>query len=344
MQKEDFYIFVMNSIPELCRKYSYEQLFNIGREFPFDDRLKYDYKIKCHLRRKNYSDKFSSYDNEEIFLKALIWNNELDYIIDNSKDIFVRGRLHKNIIDYLKKNINNISEKDYKKIESAIAYSLYTKRTWFQTEKSEILKDLLVDITREENVSILDIEELAQRGYATVFKLGQKVIKVGNERICPIIPDNSRLLIPDFRGRIGSAFIEINDFVEGVGEASRKELCDTYKEIRLQTVKWIDPTSENAGIADKRIIASIKKKRATKNLAELGIARNEDAFSEGLKVGDLIVIDLDHLFWEDETDKIERAQWDTAYELVEMVDSFEIDFLKDQQKLTYKYRNKKQTP
>ena len=62
----------MNSIPELCRKYSYEQLFNIGREFPFDDRLKYDYKIKCHLRRKNYSDKFSSYDNEEIFLKALI--------------------------------------------------------------------------------------------------------------------------------------------------------------------------------------------------------------------------------------------------------------------------------
>lgn len=325
------YDFMMNKIEELCKKYSKEQLFNLGKELSFKERLKFDYKISCYFDNKKYEELFSDIYHRNTFLEKLIQNNELEYILDNYREIIIlRDRqLPINILNYIKLNKDKIEKENITKIEDAITTVIYkgcsTKANPDITELYNLIKNVALD----ENVDMLDIKLIGYGAFFNVYRLGNKVIKVGYNRQCKTIPDSNRLLIPDIRKKVGSVFVEVNDYIECIGDASKEEMYKVYEDERVQNLKWLDPMEGNAGRIDARILESIKRKRMTIRLQDVGIEENEKALPFDLNIDDLIIFDLDHIFWENDIEAIEMTSWDLSEGVLARYDIFEERFKRE---------------
>ena len=143
---------------------------------------------------------------------------------------------------------------------------------------------------------------IAKKG--KVYCLGEKAIKIGYTRRCPSIPDNRRLLIPDFKGYIEKEYVEVTDYLETTKDISEEEAYQVYKELRDMGIVWIDPYEHNLARVTENVLNNIKERRKKGNIK--GVTPNgSSSFWDELKVGDLVIIDLDHMFYEHETETIE---------------------------------------
>lgn len=130
-----------------------------------------------------------------------------------------------------------------------------------------------------------------------------KVIKIGYNRGTERFPDNPYIVRPLIRRYIGDdetrVFVEVTERVKIIrkDEISEEELYGLYKKLREIGLVWTDVERRNAGILirdnkvywDKKIASdtdalNLDKKRGT----------------EELKAGDLVVLDADYIF--DEND------------------------------------------
>lgn len=308
------------NIQSLFCSCSDEELYNMGKDLVYNERvIFYDY-IKCIKEHKVFSPTFSVYNCGDIVLGELIKHDELDYIIENISLIMKpSSNLKCELLNYLKEKINYISDEDLVKIEYSIASTISTCIKNRADVVSRI-RDLLVDVAKKENVSLLDIRKIDYGSYSQVYRLGNKVIKIGLSRAVKNIIDNRLLLIPDYKSFIGSEYIEITDYIEIDNEdVSFNDLYMMYEELREQGITWLDPSRENVTRIDKDTLDKIKGK----DKRGLGFCDNPNYNDKELAVGDLIIIDLDHLVSTDDIDTIAHIKYSLNEIIVEKLESFE---------------------
>ena len=316
----EYYDKLIANAKDLFCSCSEEELYIIGKDFAYNERVRfYDY-IRCIKEKKDFHQTFSIYNCGDIVLNELIKHDELKYIIENiSKIMKPSSNLKHELLTYLKQKINCISEDDLLKIEYAIANTLCN----CINNKDEVvskIRNLLIDVATSEKVSLLDIRKIDYGAYSQIYRLGEKVIKMGLNRAVENIIDNRLILIPDYKGFIGSEYIEITDYIEIDNEGvTFNDLYMMYEELREQGITWLDPSEENVTRVDQKTLDKIKKKDKKK----LGFDTNLNYNNKELVVGDLIIIDLDHLISTDDINMIKHIKYNLNEIIVEKLDYFE---------------------
>ena len=298
------YKFLMDNAEKLCEVYDYETLFNKGKILPYKKRLNYSYKIRCILDNLEYKEVLALLKYEDDFLKTLINNNELDYLIKSIKDIVRYHKLNDIVLAYIKQNIDSIPNTILEEIILVIIKSLTESASIYSNYNIEPLRNLLLKAANEQELSILDLKYVGAGGFTKVYRLGEKAIKIGYTRRCTSIPDNRRLLIPDFKGYIEKEYVEVTDYLETTKDISEEEAYQVYKELRDMGIVWIDPYEHNLARVTEIVLNNIKERRKKGNIKGV-IPNDNSSFWDELKVGDLVIIDLDHMFYENEPEIIE---------------------------------------
>ncbi len=312
----------------IVNHYDKKDILIMSNDLKYDDRLKFLYKTYCISNNKDFKESFASYYYEEEFLKQLVSNNELEYIVKNINKIIKRADSLKDIpLSYLKNNEDKINMEDLDRIEDAIAKatSMYYPNT---KEKDMIkLKELLSKTAREENTTLLDLRSIDYGCYSKVYKLKNKIVKVGYKRECPDMPENNRILYPYYKGYIGSDYVEITDYVNSIGKITDEELYDVYRDIRNEGLVWLDPGKENLARISSDILYKMHNRR--KDLTNKGIIKNDKHVTE---LKDILLIDLDHVVFEDDDDNIERIRKKLSEVRLSMLDRLEIRYCNEMKK------------
>ena len=316
----EYYDKLIANAKDLFCSCSEEELYIMGKDLDYNERVRfYDY-IRCIKEKKDFHQTFSIYNCGDIVLNELIKHDELKYIIENiSKIMKPSSNLKHELLTYLKQKINCISEDDLLKIEYAIANTLCNCINNRDEVVSKI-RNLLIDVATSEKVSLLDIRKIDYGAYSQIYRLGEKVIKIGLNRAVENIIDNRLILIPDYKGFIGSEYIEITDYIEIDNEGvTFNDLYMMYEELREQGITWLDPSEENVTRVDQKTLDKIKKKDKKK----LGFDTNLNYNNKELVVGDLIIIDLDHLISTNDINMIKHIKYNLNEIIVEKLDYFE---------------------
>lgn len=179
-----------------------------------------------------------------------------------------------------------------------------------EKEKEECktaLDIVLREVLDETNKDYTDIEFVGEGSYSTVYRIGNKVIKFGDEILKYQIPNHRRFLQPIARANYTledksvMAYFEVTSYADtffSEKEQDDEKLYQIYKELRDSGIVWIDAKWENVG---KLLDDNVTKWRGQ----VIDVAPNSVGFSksyegEPLKRGDMVIIDLDYLFREDD--------------------------------------------
>lgn len=231
-------------------------------------------------------------------------SKNIDYFINKSnhlldlKKILVKHNYDNNIINKIDKKIDDNLD--------TIVYEIIDDRLNVEDIKNEkildFVKELVKELTSYEKVNYHQIEKLVGGAYSAVFKIGNKVLKIGTVRHNFKIKDNKRFLKPLYRNEIKSInndnvvlCVEITEVVD-TNNITIDDVYYLYKELRVQNLVWTDCRIENVGrlIRDNKIyFDGISKvdKNATGYL-------NEN--NEILKKGQLVIIDNDYIYEADD--------------------------------------------
>ena len=320
MKKNDLYSILINETKEICEAKGYNYAYKLGRIFDYKKRVAFDHKIKCEKIESRFSPMFSLYEHEKEFLYKLIKNDELYYILDNINDIIRNSHcLSNNLLTYLNDNRARINDRDYNNIEIAITKSVSEFYPLVKEEDMKRLRDLLVSVADGENKSLLDIKVFNYGGFSKVYRIGNKIVKIGYKRMCENIVDQRRLLLPYFKDYVGKDFVEITDYLEPAKDISFEEIYSVYKELRDQGIIWLAPNEENLARVDKKTLENNKRKKKE----GIGLLKNYNYLDKDLEVGDLLIIDLDHMVYENDVEKIRDIEFDLDGALLERRHYFE---------------------
>ena len=248
---------------------------------------------------------------DNILLSILLFNykdvtiNNIDTIINHSiklldlKFILNQYGFSKDKIDM----VNQIIINNKKLVSEEILSSAVGMRDL----KDDIIKDTVSIITEElmhnENINYEDINILSKSGaYSIVYKIGDKVLKIGKKREVFTKINNKRFLQPLYRDEILDKddkdflfCIEITEFVD-TKNITKEDVYFIYKELRDCGLVWTDCKEDNLGrlLKDNKVyFKGIDKvdKNATGYI-------NDNI--EILKKGDLVIIDNDYIYNEEE--------------------------------------------
>ena len=298
---------LINNISILVNTLSNSELFDYGRKLEYKERLMFDYYVKCLNNNETFSEISAFYMHESEFINKLIDNNELSYILDNiDKIIRNDSSFDNNLFDYLKENQNKIHSDIIDKIYMLIAQSISQFYPNVKKENIDKLKQLVKNVVEEENASIFDIRKVDYGGYSKIYKINDKIIKVGYKRECEKIINNNRLLIPEFKGLIGADYVEITDYLSDKDNIGDEDVYNVYKDLRNQGLIWLDPTVKNLARLSKK--ALLNQYINKKNIDNLDIIENPNYIEPNLSIGDLVIIDLDHIIFDFDIEKKKKIE------------------------------------
>ena len=159
---------------------------------------------------------------------------------------------------------------------------------------------IIVDeVAQNENVDISKLEYIGKGSLTEVYKLGNKVIKFGKNRLTDKIPYHRRILQPLVRRRVYNSFkdiyIEIAEYIKTDNEITDEDAYAIYKELRKDGIIWFDAKRENLGRLEKDNIAHFNEQIYVKN-ETVGYIPETINKEETLHKGDLVILDTDLLF------------------------------------------------
>ena len=319
---------LMNNINIIAKKYNDKELLSLSKTLEYKQRLNFHYKINCYLNNTPYKEILATYNYQDKFIKKLEDNDELEYIVKNIHKIIKNSSVLKDTpLLYLKQNENRINKEDSNRIESTIAKTTSMYYPNIEKENLDKLTELLKSTAREENTTLLDIRYIGYGAYSEVFRIKSKIIKVGYKRECPNIPENNRILIPYFKGNIGSDFIEINDYISNIGKITTEDVYSVYKDIRDEGLIWLDPGKDNIAKVSDEILYKINLRK--NNLTNKGIIKNNNHIPEQKNI---LLIDLDHIIFENDEEKIEKIRKNLSEERNATLDKLETRYCKETKK------------
>ena len=115
----------------------------------------------------------------------------------------------------------------------------------------EIIEQIINELLKHEGKQKEDIIKIAEGGYSSVYKIGSKIIKIGEEPQTYKLPkDSKRFLRPLIRRKIETKGkminIEITEAVDTEG-ITDEDVYKIYKELREEGIIWTDAKKENLG-------------------------------------------------------------------------------------------------
>lgn len=155
---------------------------------------------------------------------------------------------------------NNMQVDCYKALLNLILNTRHLK------ELDDIEEDKLLEVVEVLNQNgINDFSECVKIGsgtYSTVYKLGNKVVKIGLAKLNTEILEDSRIVKIYYKNNIAitkNGFkmvlgIEIQDFVEVIEKVEERDLYKVYKDLRDNNFVWTDVKSSNVGISDGKFV------------------------------------------------------------------------------------------
>ncbi len=170
-----------------------------------------------------------------------------------------------------------------------------------------LLAILLKELCDNEKINLNEIEFIANGATSYVYRIGDKILKIGSSRFSKDIPKNPYILAPLLRRSFEfndkyqeKIFIEITERVDIVSqeEVTEEDLYKLYSSLRNIGIEWVDIDYRNVGrlIKDNTIHwhEDIKP-------ADTAISMHGQDSETTLKKGDLVIIDSDFIYNANET-------------------------------------------
>ena len=193
------------------------------------------------------------------------------------------------------------------KNKNLVSDEIITAMFDFKLVENDIIRKTVSFIVKElsenENIDYNDICLLSKNGaYSIVYQIGDKVLKIGRRREVFTKKNNKRFLQPLYREEILNKdelnflfCIEITERVDTTN-ITKEDVYQIYKGLRSQGLIWTDCKEDNIGrlLKDNKVyFRGIDKvdKVATGYLNDI---------DEILKKGDLVIIDNDYIYDEEE--------------------------------------------
>jgi len=178
---------------------------------------------------------------------------------------------------------------------------------------NEIIFMILNEIAQNENTKLENLELIGKGDYSYVYKLGNKIIKIGKSRETNTFPNNPYIIKPLLRksfeiGDKNQLFIEICEKVQ-TNCCTFEDVYILYKKLRNISLVWVDPKLSNIGILerDNKIYWNKNLNPNDKTLMLDNYRKDSE-----LKKGELVIIDADSIY--DENNKPAHFQKVCNYE------------------------------
>ncbi len=283
----------------ICRKFGIQTILKMTREKAFKERFEYIHEMYEGIRMKYYT--------IDEYIEDLIKSNEIDYICDNMEQVVASSDIHSLIKLGLLKKIKQLNADRFSEIHSSIVCKMTGIKPQLLDANTLLGLTIIVDeVAQNENVDIADLEYIGKGTLANVYKLGNKVIKFGRNRLTDKIPYHRRILQPLVRRRVYSGFkdlyVEIAEYIKPDNEITDEDAYSIYKELRDDGIVWLDAKRENLGRLEKDNIAHFKEPIYVKN-ETVGYIPETIKKEEPLHKGDVVILDTDFLFREQDFDE-----------------------------------------
>lgn len=210
-------------------------------------------------------------------------------------------------LDYFKKDekiynvlSNSINRQENIFLKNILIYSLNISSKEIEEEKiMPYFKRIVDEVLEYEGKMCSDIRLIGEGGSSCVYKMGNKVLKLGRSRLGFKIDNNKRFLCPLLRQDIKSIkddtlfFIEITEKVK-TDNISEEDAYSIYKELRDEGLVWLDCYPANLGRLIKPNKIYFKDEL---NPFKEAINYNTD-LKEELDSGELVILDNELIFKE----------------------------------------------
>ncbi len=196
---------------------------------------------------------------------------------------------------------------------------------------SKTLSIIIDELLESENLSWVDITAIGKGGFCTVYKLGDKVLKVGEPRVSYKIPNHERIVQPILRTNLTGknsqkpfCCLEISDYLRTYFKSTEKNdlnlLYTVYKELRDAGIKWTDVKWDNVGRLIRPNTPTLNGKEIYINPNSVGFDKQND---KTLGKGNIVIIDSDFIYnFDEDSEKI-------YYGSINMYDDFENRYRKE---------------
>ena len=199
-----------------------------------------------------------------------------------------------------------------------------------ETIKEEKLENYLTiainEILEEEGKEVGDIEEYGNGSRTKVYKIGNKIIKTGVSRWDDTVCYHKRILKPLLnvklckQNSIGELLhLEITELAD-IKNISEDEVYLVYKELREDGIIWADAKRTNLGRLIRPNVAYFKGISEV-SYKTMGFREEVPEGEEPLGTGELVIIDLDQIYREEEfmmsieSDRVESQMFfESTYE------------------------------
>ena len=278
----------------IYKKFGIETILKMTQGMNFKKRFEYIHEMYEGFRMKYYT--------LDEYVEDLIANSESEYICDNMEQLIDLGDIQSLIKLGLLEKLKHLNPDKFKEVHSVIVCKMTGMKPQFlDSITSYGLTKIVNEIAQNENVDISDIEHIGRGSLANVYKLGNKVIKFGKNRLTDKIPYHKRILQPLLRRRVLSGFkdlyIEISEYLSPDNSITDEDAYLIYKELRDDGIIWLDAKKENLGRLQKDNIAHFKDQLYVKN-ETVGYIPETIQQDEPLHKGDLVILDTDFLYRE----------------------------------------------
>ena len=254
-------------------------------------------------------------------LMSYLISHGYEFIVEDNIDLFINNSCAlmdlKKDVDKLKINVNKddvidkINNRMDNNLDVILMEIISTKFDYQYFEKEKILpylKRIIYELCNNEKVNYHDIKYVGGGDFSSCFKIGCKYFKIGNKRRTFYIKNNKRFLQPLRREEIKSLdnkfmfCLEINEEVDTKNNTD-EDVYRIYKELRNQGIVWTDPKKANLGrlLKDNKVYFD-----GVDYVDKIGTGFLSDV-DYSLKAGDLVIIDTDFIYDEDDLDYLNHT-------------------------------------
>lgn len=239
------------------------------------------------------------------YLEDLQNIGKLDYMIDNMEEIISICDINRNTgIEVLKK-LREMDEEKFKENYPVIIGKMASanEKKW-DKKFLDSLTMIINEIAQNERTDLSNLKYVTSGSFSDVYRIGNKVIKFGKKRVTDKIPYHRRVLQPLLRRKLdtgnGNLYIEISEYIKRDNiDLEEDEIYQIYKELRNDRIIWVDAREANLGRLEKDNIAYFNTELNVKN-ESVGYIPETIEKDKPLQEGDLVIIDTDLLFREEE--------------------------------------------
>ncbi len=230
------------------------------------------------MKKYLYEDNNLNFDEEEL---NKLKNYILEYYNCNNKEIV------KNIVS------NHLLLNESKeKLEKNREFSRKFDETY-----NNFFVYLINDLLKEQNTDILNFKKINSGAYSVVYQINEKILKIGIPRYTHNIPNHKLIIQPFIRYNLEFIYVEVMELVKTSDNLTKEDVYLIYKELRETGIVWASPMVKNIGILQKSNCSYINNKKIEINQIANGFDLNAKKI---LSSGDLVILDTDHLFYENE--------------------------------------------